>query len=110
MIARIIFLSTLLTITLCFYAFQFLKEVLSKQPCEKLIVSPRRQIVHEGTLSNLDLGKACDMHVILFDDMLLLTRRKKGLTKKVSSSGSVVILIKCDLSHFTNYNTLIIHN
>lgn len=25
------------------------------------------------------------MHVILFDDMLLLTRRKKGLTKKAST-------------------------
>jgi len=57
--------------------------VFAKQPCEKLIVSPRRQIVHEGTLSNFDLGKACDMHVILFDDMLLMTRRKKVLTKKV---------------------------
>lgn len=63
---------------------QFLREVLSKQPCEKLIVSPRRQIVHEGTLSNFDSGKACDMHVILFDDMLLFTRRKKALTKRVS--------------------------
>lgn len=50
-------------------------------------MSPRRQIVHEGTLSNYDQGKASDMHVILFDDMLLLTRRKKGLTKKVSVSG-----------------------
>lgn len=56
-----------------------------KQPCEKLIVSPRRQIVHEGTLMNFDSGKASDMHVILFDDLLLLTRRKRGLTKKVSS-------------------------
>lgn len=40
--------------------------------------------MHEGTLSNYDAGKPSDMHVILFDDMLLLTRRKKGLTKKVS--------------------------
>jgi hypothetical protein len=68
------------------YVPEFLKEVLSKQPCEKLIVSPKRQIVHEGTLSNLDLGgKPSDMHVILFDDMLLMTRRKKGLTKKSST-------------------------
>lgn len=60
--------------------------MLSKQPCEKLIVSPRRQIVHEGLLSNFDqVGKPSDLHVILFDDMLLLTRKKKGLTKKAST-------------------------
>ena len=52
-------------------------------PCERLIVSPRRQIVLEGPLSLLDTGRPTDMHVILFDDMLLITRKKKGLGKKV---------------------------
>lgn len=61
-----------------------MREILTKQPIERLIVSPWRQIVHEGTLSSFDAGKPNDMHVILFDDMLLLTRRKKALTKKVS--------------------------
>lgn len=31
--------------------FQFLKTPLSRQPCEKLIVSPKRQIVLEGVLT-----------------------------------------------------------
>ena len=62
---------------------EFLKTPLAKQPCERLIVSPRRQIVLEGPLSLLDTGRPIDMHVILFDDMLLITRKKKGLGKKV---------------------------
>ena len=64
---------------------EFLKIPLAKQPCERLIVSPRRQIVLEGPLTLLDTGRPSDMHVILFDDMLLITRKKKGLGKKVST-------------------------
>lgn len=63
----------------------FLKAALSKQPCERLIVSPRRQIVLEGSLQLLDTGKPSEAFVLLFDDMLLITRRKKGLHKKKSS-------------------------
>ena len=37
----------------------------------------------EGPLQLLDSGKATEMFVILFDDMLLVTRRKKALSKKV---------------------------
>ena len=58
------------------YFPEFLKSALSKQPCERLIVSPRRQILIEGQLLLLDYGKPSDMHVILFDDLLLITRRK----------------------------------
>jgi hypothetical protein len=43
-----------------------------------------RQILMEGPLQLLDSGKAPEMFVILFDDMLLITRKKKSLTKKVS--------------------------
>ena len=43
-----------------------------------------RQILMEGPLQLLDSGKAPEMFVILFDDMLLITRKKKGLSKKVS--------------------------
>ena len=63
---------------------EFLKSALSKQPCERLIVSPRRQILIEGQLILLDYAKPSDMHVVLFDDLLLITRRKKALSKKVS--------------------------
>ena len=38
----------------------------------------------EGPLQLLDSGKAPEMFVILFDDMLLITRKKKGLSKKVN--------------------------
>ncbi|XP_069975090.1 pleckstrin homology domain-containing family G member 7 [Penaeus vannamei] len=64
---------------------EFLKGAISKQPCERLIVSPRRQIILEGSLHLMDNNKPQEMYVILFDDMLLITRRKKGLHKKKSS-------------------------
>uniref|UniRef100_A0A6B0VFJ4 Putative regulation of rho protein signal transduction n=2 Tax=Ixodes ricinus TaxID=34613 RepID=A0A6B0VFJ4_IXORI len=61
---------------------EFLKTPLAKQPCERLIVSPRRQIIYEGALQLLDSGKPSEVYVVLFDDMILITRRKKGLHKK----------------------------
>ncbi|XP_076042969.1 uncharacterized protein LOC143026440 isoform X2 [Oratosquilla oratoria] len=67
------------------YIPEFLKSALSRQPCERLIVSPRRQIIMEGSLHLMDHSKPQEMYVILFDDMLLITRRKKGLHKKKSS-------------------------
>ena len=62
---------------------------LSRQPCERLIVSPRRQILIEGPLLLVDTGKPSDMHVILFDDLLLITRKKKALSKKVRAKVSL---------------------
>ncbi|XP_068082130.1 rho guanine nucleotide exchange factor 11 [Anabrus simplex] len=67
------------------YVPEFLKPALTKQPCDRIIVSPRRQIIIEGSLQLWDTGKPQEMFVVLFDDMLLITRRKKGLSKKKSS-------------------------
>lgn len=64
----------------------YLQGAISRQPCERLIVSPRRQIIMEGSLYLVDHNKPQEMYVILFDDMLLITRRKKGLHKKVSAA------------------------
>ena len=66
---------------------EFLKPPLSRQPCERIIVSPRRQILIEGPLMMFDSGKITEMFLVLFDDMLLITRKKKGLSKKKSSLG-----------------------
>lgn len=63
---------------------EVLKSYLSKQPCEKIIVCPRRQVVLEGPLLLIDFGKLIEMYVFLFNDMLLITRRKKIFNKKVS--------------------------
>jgi len=62
---------------------EFLRVALQRQPCDSIVVSPRRQIIHEGLLTLWDTGKPSECYVILFDDMLLITRRKKGLSKKV---------------------------
>ena len=99
------------------YFPEFLKSALSKQPCERLIVSPRRQILIEGQLLLLDYGKPNDMHVILFDDLLLITRRKKSISKKVSLKSKfcivlnwlpVYILTSSSYSKFGIHSTLII--
>ena len=86
---------TSITVIICFFFFplemdpkqyypEFLKVALSRQPCERLIVSPRRQILIEGPLLMFDSGKPIEMFVILFDDLLVVTRKKKALHKKVS--------------------------
>ena len=72
---------------------------LSRQPCERLIVSPRRQILIEGPLLLVDTGKPSDMHVILFDDLLLITRKKKALSKKVRAKVSLKELDKYRLRY-----------
>ncbi|KPM09865.1 RhoGEF-like protein [Sarcoptes scabiei] len=64
---------------------EVLKSYLSKQPCEKIIVCPRRQVVLEGPLLLIDFGKLIEMYVFLFNDMLLITRRKKIFNKKQST-------------------------
>ena len=56
---------------------------------DKIILN--RQILMEGPLQLLDSGKATEMFVILFDDMLLVTRRKKALSKKVFFISSYLI-------------------
>ena len=33
------------------YIPEFLKTTLSRQPCERLLASPKRQLIHEGELS-----------------------------------------------------------
>lgn len=74
------------------YFPEFLKAALSRQPCERLIVSPRRQILMEGPLFLLDSSKPTDMYLILFDDLLIITRRKKSLSKKVRMATFTWIL------------------
>ena len=56
-----------------------------KNACKLLF----RQILMEGPLSLVDSGKPTEMFIILFDDMLLITRRKKALSKKV---GEIFLL------------------
>ena len=45
----------------------------------------------EGPLMMFDQGKLTEMFIILFDDMLLVTRKKKGLSKKVKSTDTFPI-------------------
>lgn len=80
------------------HTFQFLKSTLNKQPCERLLASPKRQLLHEGAVTLLgeflqswllwasdpydlipfpEISKTIDMYMFLFDDILLLTRIKK---------------------------------
>ncbi|OWF41968.1 uncharacterized protein LOC110461715 [Mizuhopecten yessoensis] len=62
----------------------FLKTALTKQPCERMICSPKRQLIHEGYLTLVESAKTSDVYVFLFDDILLITRTKKPQRKKHS--------------------------
>jgi hypothetical protein len=53
-----------------------------------------RQILMEGPLQMSESGKPLEMFVILFDDMLLISRRKKALSKKVTIQINTFCYIK----------------
>ncbi|CAE1176857.1 unnamed protein product [Acanthosepion pharaonis] len=55
----------------------FMKHMLQKQPCEKLLTCPKRQLIFEGQLSLLETTKTIDAYVFLFDDILIITKYKK---------------------------------
>ncbi|XP_063436201.1 uncharacterized protein LOC134717621 isoform X3 [Mytilus trossulus] len=63
---------------------EYLKTTLLRQPCEKLLCCPTRQLIHEGPLTLVETTKSTDVYLFLFDDILLITRSKKGTRKKQS--------------------------
>ncbi|XP_064605260.1 pleckstrin homology domain-containing family G member 7-like isoform X2 [Liolophura sinensis] len=67
------------------YIPEFLKSTLIKQPCERLLANPKRQLLHEGPLSMIESGKGIDVHLMLFDDILLLAKIKKQPKKSEHS-------------------------
>nr|VZI24989.1 unnamed protein product [Spirometra erinaceieuropaei] len=62
---------------------EFLRKMLSHQPCEMILANPKRKLVYEGVLSVNDAGKFQEMYAFLFDDFLLFTRVKKAPKKKL---------------------------
>ncbi|KAH9492551.1 prolactin receptor [Bulinus truncatus] len=63
-----------------------LKPGLSKQPCERLLICPKRQLLHEGQLTLVETPKPLDIHMFLFDDILLITKVKKIPRKSKQSN------------------------
>ncbi|XP_050412801.1 pleckstrin homology domain-containing family G member 7 isoform X3 [Patella vulgata] len=70
------------------YIPECLKATLCRQPCEKLLSCPKRQLVYEGQLILIEPTKAVDVHMFLFHDILLLTKPKKGTRKKQTTTDS----------------------
>ncbi|XP_064606185.1 uncharacterized protein LOC135471069 [Liolophura sinensis] len=66
------------------YIPEFLRSTLLRQPCERLLASPKRQLIFEGPLALVESAKNVEMHLFLFDDILLLTKLKKPARKKTS--------------------------
>ncbi|XP_060606668.1 uncharacterized protein LOC132758973 isoform X3 [Ruditapes philippinarum] len=65
---------------------EYLKPKLSRQPCERLLACPSRQLLHEGAITLTESTKSFDAYMFLFDDILLITKIKKPNRKKQSSS------------------------
>ncbi|XP_064632140.1 uncharacterized protein LOC135490699 isoform X3 [Lineus longissimus] len=68
------------------YIPEFLKHTLGRQPCERLLASPKRQLIHEGQLMMMESSKPADVFVFLFDDILLLTKTKGSKPTRKKSS------------------------
>nr|XP_018668275.2 uncharacterized protein LOC104265935 isoform X2 [Ciona intestinalis] len=66
-----------------------LRHALAQQPCRNLIGSPRRQLVLDGTLTVVESNRTTDIYALLFDDMLLFTKPKKGKRKSSEVPSSL---------------------
>ncbi|KAF8571595.1 hypothetical protein P879_00114 [Paragonimus westermani] len=62
---------------------ELLRHSLARQPCERLIANPKRQLLHEGLLTLNDGSKIIEIFAFLFDDFFLITRIKKQPKKKM---------------------------
>ncbi|XP_029647920.1 pleckstrin homology domain-containing family G member 7-like isoform X2 [Octopus sinensis] len=69
------------------YIPDFMKHMLQKQPCEKLLTCPKRQLIHEGQLSLIETTKTLDAYLFLFDDILIITKYKKSPRKHQRQAG-----------------------
>nr|CAH8845956.1 unnamed protein product [Trichobilharzia regenti] len=69
---------------------EFLRQSLARQPCERLIANPKRQLLHEGFLTLNDGTKTIEIFAFLFDDFLLITRIKKPPKKKSFSENPLI--------------------
>ncbi|XP_041458498.1 pleckstrin homology domain-containing family G member 7-like [Lytechinus variegatus] len=52
-----------------------------------LLVSSQRTLIHEGSLRMIDHDKHIDVYAFLFDDMLLITRKRRKLVTRRSFTG-----------------------
>ncbi|XP_046565997.1 uncharacterized protein LOC124274678 isoform X1 [Haliotis rubra] len=66
------------------YIPECLKATLGKQPCEKLLACTKRQLMYEGQLALIETTKSVEVHIFVFDDILLITKMKKTPRKKQS--------------------------
>lgn len=89
---------------------QFLKLALSRQFCEHLLAHPRRRLVHEGNLINIgtfwlrkriykailaENQRQSEVYAFLFNDMLLLTKTKKGQVRtRVSCRQNALLALQ----------------
>ncbi|KAL1435811.1 hypothetical protein MTO96_010589 [Rhipicephalus appendiculatus] len=79
------------------YIPEFLKVPLSKQPCERLIVSPRRQIILEGPLQMLDTSKS-GFEVYVKSSLNLDTKPSQDKKNNAIQDGVKYIVYKQPLS------------
>ncbi|KAK0064027.1 Pleckstriny domain-containing family G member 7 [Biomphalaria pfeifferi] len=77
-----------------------LKSSLCKQPCERLLICPKRQLLHEGQLTLVETPKPLDIHMFLFDDILLISKVKKIPRKSKQSNSELQTLGTSDRTSY----------
>lgn len=70
------------------YIPECLRASFSSQPCSSLLSCPHRLLLHEGPLTLVQTTKNIDVYLFLFDDMILITKTKRG-RKKPSDLGQL---------------------
>lgn len=81
----------------------FMKCSLSRQPCERLLASPERSLLHEGYLTLTESAKTVDVYIFLFDDILLITKTKKPQRKKHSLDSNHIKMNAAAQNDKANY-------
>ncbi|XP_060100553.1 pleckstrin homology domain-containing family G member 7 [Heteronotia binoei] len=73
-----------------FFIPESLKFVLRDNPNESILSPTKRYLLHEGRLSLAEHTRFIDVHLFLFDDLLLITKLNRHKKKSLSSNMSLI--------------------
>ncbi|KAJ6656309.1 hypothetical protein lerEdw1_003812 [Lerista edwardsae] len=73
-----------------FFVPECLKHILRDNPNENILSPTKRSLLHEGRLTLAEHMKLIDVHLFLFDDLLLITKPNRHKKKAGTSDTSLI--------------------